>query len=203
MSDETLPSGRARPPCPAIFSLLPWLVAAGFAAIAAVLGQRQFVRQSETALLREQVAIAAIELKAVRNEIAAEQILARHQLGSVVSRPSDDLAGLKITLLSSRSKSSPQASAVVVWNPAKQEGVLKVEQLPLPATDRDYQLWIIEPQSADPVDGGVFAVEASTGVADVKFTGRQPIATLEAFAISLERKGGVTKPEGPFVLFGK
>ena len=114
-----------------------------------------------------------------------------------------DLANFKITTLASLLKNSPQAVAVAVWNPAKQEGVLKVDKLPALAADKSYQLWVVDPQYPNPVDGGVFDVDASTGVASVKFTGKQPIAAVNAFAVTLERKGGVPKAEGPFVLLGK
>jgi anti-sigma-K factor RskA len=114
-----------------------------------------------------------------------------------------DLANLKITALASLLKNSPEAIAVAVWNPEKQEGVLKVDKLPALAADKDYQLWVVDPQYPNPVDGGVFTVDPQTGAAKVKFTGRQPVAAVAAFAVTLERKGGVPKAEGPFVLLGK
>ncbi len=114
-----------------------------------------------------------------------------------------DLANLKITALASLLKNSPEAIAVAVWNPEKQEGVLKVDKLPALAADKDYQLWVVDPQYPSPVDGGVFTVDAQTGAARVKFTGKQPVAAVAAFAVTLERKGGVPKAEGPFVLLGK
>ena len=114
-----------------------------------------------------------------------------------------DLANFKITTLASLLKNSPQALAVAVWNPTKQEGVLHVEKLPALAADKDYQLWVVDPQYPNPVDGGVFAVDPKTGEARVQFTGKQRIAAINAFAVTLERKGGVAKAEGPFVLLGK
>ena len=50
----------------------------------------------------------------------------------------------------------PKALAVAVWDPKKQEGVLSVENLPALAVNEDYQLWIVDPQYPNPVDGGVF-----------------------------------------------
>lgn len=114
-----------------------------------------------------------------------------------------DLATLKITALASLLKNSPQALAVAVWDPTKQEGVLKVEKLPALAADQDYQLWVVDPQYPNPVDGGVFTVDPQTGEARLQFTGKQPVKAINAFAVTLERKGGVPKAEGPFVLLGK
>lgn len=114
-----------------------------------------------------------------------------------------DLANFTITTLASLLKNTPQALAVAVWNPTKQEGVLKVDKLPALAANQDYQLWVVDPQYANPVDGGVFTVDPQSGAARVKFTGKQPVAAISAFAVTLERKGGVPKAEGPFVLLGK
>jgi anti-sigma-K factor RskA len=114
-----------------------------------------------------------------------------------------DLANLKITALASMLKNSPKALAVAVWDPKKQEGVLSVENLPALAANEDYQLWIVDPQYPNPVDGGVFTVEAASGQRRVQFKTRQPVGAVSAFAVTRERKGGVPKAEGPFVLLGK
>lgn len=119
------------------------------------------------------------------------------------ARRESDLAQFKITTLASLLKNSPQALAVAVWNPATQQGILQVDKLPALAADKDYQLWVVDPQYANPVDGGVFTVDPKTGIARMSFTGKQPIKAINAFAVTLERKGGVPKAEGPFVLLGK
>jgi anti-sigma-K factor RskA len=114
-----------------------------------------------------------------------------------------DVANLKITTLASMLNNSPQALAVAVWNPANQEGVLTVEKLPALAADKDYQLWVMDPQYPAPIDGGVFTVDPRTGEARVKFWARQPVNAIAAFAVTVERKGGVAKSEGQPVLLGK
>lgn len=133
-------------------------------------------------------------LTATRAEVA--------QLGQQM-KTQGDIANLKITTLASMLNNSPQALAVAVWNPANQEGVLKVEKLPALAADRDYQLWIVDPQYKDPVDGGTFTVDPQTGEARVQFKTKQPIKAIAAYAITQERKGGVAKSAGPFLLLGK
>lgn len=114
-----------------------------------------------------------------------------------------DVANLKITTLASMLNNSPQALAVAVWNPTNQQGVLKVEKLPALAADRDYQLWIVDPQYQDPVDAGTFIVDPKTGEARMQFKTKQPIRAIAAYAITQERKGGVAKSAGPFLLLGK
>lgn len=211
---------------PAFSSLLPWAAVACFAATAAVLAQRYLSSQSEAELLREQIATVEIALKSVQNENDAAQIIARRQIDTLIQQTTaaarqldatqdritalqrdlqtqGDLANFRIATLAPISNSAPQSIAVVVWNPAKQEGMLLVERLPAPTADQDYQLWLVDPQYPNPIDGGVITVDPQTGGARAKFTSRQPVATINAFAVTLERKGGVPKAEGPFVLRGK
>lgn len=114
-----------------------------------------------------------------------------------------DLANLQITALASMLKDAPKALAAAVWDPVKQEGVLKVEKLPALLANQDYQLWVVDPQYPNPVDGGVFRVDPATGDGRLVFKAKQPIGAVNAFAVTRERKGGVPKAEGPFVLLGK
>ena len=113
-----------------------------------------------------------------------------------------DLAQFKIATLASMAGNSPQALAVAVWNPKTQQGVLRVEKLPALASDKDYQLWLIDPAYPSPVDGGVFTVDPATGSARINFKPNQRVNNAAKFAISLERKGGVPKAEGPILLLG-
>lgn len=114
-----------------------------------------------------------------------------------------ELANLKITVLASLVQNSPEALAVTFWDPSKQEGTLKVEKLPALLPSQDYQLWIVDPQYPNPVDGGVFTVDPKTGGARITYKPGQPVKAVSAFAVTVERKGGVPKAEGQFVLMGK
>jgi len=89
-----------------------------------------------------------------------------------------------------------------VWNPEHQSGLLTIEKLPAIADTQDYQIWVVDPAYPIPVDGGVFKPGAD-GRAVLTFKGDKPIKTVSAFAISLEKKGGVPKAEGPILLLGK
>lgn len=114
----------------------------------------------------------------------------------------DIFAQIQIASLSSKLENAPNANAVVVWDEKKQRGILKVTQLPRNTEDHDYQIWLVDPRYKDPVAGGVFHV-ANDGTLNVPFQPKAPVREAQAFAISLERKGGVTKAEGPIVLLGK
>ncbi|MBL9203370.1 MAG: anti-sigma factor [Opitutaceae bacterium] len=118
-------------------------------------------------------------------------------------RVQGDIARYQVTALVSMLEGAPKAVAATIWDPAKQEGVLKVDKLPALAANQDYQLWIVDPQYPNPVDGGVFTVDPQTGAQKIAYKAKQPVSSVAAFAVTLERKGGVPKAEGPFVLLGK
>lgn len=200
-------------------TLIPWAAAAGFALLAGWFAQRDIAARAESQLQATQAALAEVSLKQLQQQLEAERILARREAAGLTEqvsaarnqiaaldeqmRRAADLANLKITALASLLKNSPEAIAVAVWNPERQEGVLKVDKLPALAADKEYQLWVVDPQYPNPVDGGVFTVDPQTGAQRVVFKARQPVRAIDAFAVTLERKGGVPKAEGPFVLLGK
>lgn len=111
----------------------------------------------------------------------------------------DVFAQTQIATLTSKLESAPRATAIVLWDSEKQQGVLKVLDVPPTAADRDYQLWVVDPKYKQPVSAGVFGVDQS-GVTKISFKPDSPVSSVKAFAVSLERKGGVPKAEGPMVL---
>lgn len=147
-----------------------------------------------------QLAISRDQIAAARRELAARDQRVTDLTRQLAAQGT--LADYKIATLASLLGNSPQALAVAVWNPANQEGVLTVQKLPALAADRDYQLWVVDPQYPIPVDGGVFRVDPVTGEARLNFRPNLPVKTVAKFAVSLERKGGVPKAEGPMVLIG-
>jgi anti-sigma-K factor RskA len=242
-------------------SWIPWAAAACFALVAGWIGQLYLTSRSETASVRDQLALTELTLRDARQQLEAERIVSTQQIGGLNRdvaekarqladaaqkiaagerllaeatrnatasegrlaateqslgamrtqladlgqrlKAQGDLANLKITTLASMLGNSSSALAVAVWSPESQEGVLKVEKLPALAADKDYQLWVVDPQYPDPVDGGVFTVDPKTGEARVPFKSKQPLKAIQAYAITLEKKGGVTKSAGPFLLLGK
>jgi anti-sigma-K factor RskA len=109
-----------------------------------------------------------------------------------------ELAVLRATSANSR---YAEGSAAVVWNQEKQEGILKVENMPGLQASKDYQLWVVCKQCKHPVSAGVVKVEAD-GTTSITFKPTEHIAEALKFAISVEEKGGVpVKSEtGPIIL---
>ena len=95
-----------------------------------------------------------------------------------------------------------KALAVIVWDEEKQQGIVKLDQLARPAADRHYQLWMIDPNRASPESAGIVPV-GEDGLAQASFKPSRAIRSVNGFAISIERKGGASAPEGPIILMGK
>lgn len=183
------------------FSIAPvlgWAAAACFAVFTGLLATK--VSRLDRELFQEKaaVALARNDLGALREALSAQQKDAEQALAQL--RQQADVAELKVASLASLLGDSPKAQAIAVWNPLTQEGVLTVVNLPALQQDKDYQLWLVDPQYPTPVNGGVFRVDPKSGEARITFKPDRPVSTADKFAVSLERRGGVPKAEGPMVL---
>ncbi len=86
------------------------------------------------------------------------------------------------------SSPAPSSLTTVYYNTASNDVYLLVNQLPQPAKEQQYQLWAIV--DGKPVDAGIFEIK-STDSAVVKM---KSIAHAQAFAITLEKRGGSLSP---------
>lgn len=82
---------------------------------------------------------------------------------------------------------APSSMATVYWNTQSKEVYLLINQLPMPVPDKQYQLWAIV--DGHPVDAGVFDMDKNFSFVKLK-----TIPKAEAFAITLEKKGGSKTP---------
>ena len=89
----------------------------------------------------------------------------------------------------------------VVWSQSRQQGYLRLANLPVNDPARtQYQLWIVDPErDTHPVDGGVFNVSA-TGEVIIAIQAKLQIVAPRAFAITAERPGGVVVSAGPLLV---
>lgn len=168
------PSAPPTTPPQSSGSLIPWAIAAGLAiSTAALWMERGALQKDRDALL--------IEVKDLHNR--------------------DNLAKVKIAALSAQVDAYAKATAVIVWDPEKQRGVVKLAHVPRPEAGKDYQLWVIDPKYPQPVSGGLVPVNEE-GIARVAFQPDKPISKADNFAISIEPSGGVPVATGPIVLLG-
>lgn len=196
-----------RPSMPLLRTVLPWSIAACLALACAGLAQLYLSSRAENALFRNQTALVDLELRSARQQLEAERLLARRELADanakIAAHAPGDFSALRIAALTPQTGAPPDAFAIVVWNPATQEGLLRVERLPPAPADRDYRLWAIEPASFVPIHVGAIAIDPTTPVTRIHFPPTPHLGAAATFAISLERKTGGRHPESPFLLLGK
>jgi anti-sigma-K factor RskA len=78
----------------------------------------------------------------------------------------------------------------VLWSNALQSGYLRLSGLPLndPRVEQ-YQLWIVDGDQKNPIDGGVF--DGASGELVIPIDAKLRVGTPKAFAITIEKPGGV------------
>ncbi|MDI1320883.1 MAG: anti-sigma factor [bacterium] len=182
----------------------PWAVAAALAVAATWFANQNMALRNDNLTLRNERQLAEVAYKMTQNQLAERSLLAEQMITDLGRqlRRADDLTRLKVTALASLAGNTREAQVIAVWNPEQQTGLLTMEKLPALADTQDYQIWIVDPAYKDPVNGGVFHAGAD-GRVTLGFKPDQPVKQAAAFAISLEKRGGVPKAEGPIVLLGK
>lgn len=170
----------------------------------------------QTAL--DQGAKANKELQDANTKITAAAAVLKQELASTVETnkaleaekaiiiKSRELDRMQIATLKSTIAEYKQGVAVVVWDGAKQEGLLKLEKMPAVDTNKAYQLWVVDPSKKTPVNAGVVRVD-SKGFAKVQFKPVDAIEQADKFALSVEKKvddpAGVPANAGPVVLLSQ
>ena len=94
-----------------------------------------------------------------------------------------------------------QVKGDVVWSQSRQQGYLRLANMPVNDPARtQYQLWIVDPdRDKNPVDGGVFNVSAA-GEVIIPIQAKLLIRSPRAFAITAEQPGGVVVSAGPLLV---
>lgn len=90
----------------------------------------------------------------------------------------------------------PNSIATVYWDSVSKDVFLRIVSMPVPSADLQYQLWAIV--DGVPVDAGVFDMNTGKPLLAMK-----NIPKAQAFAITLEKKGGSPTPKGQMYVLGK
>lgn len=143
---------------------------------------------------------------ALRREQPAPQVVVKEVIREVPApvpptpTPAEALASLiesdksVIKAAWGKGNTADAVAGQVVWSPIKQSGFMRLTGLPALPAGLQYQLWIIDagrPGSA-PIDGGVFDI-SSNGEVIVPFNAKLKVNSAAAFAITVEKEGGVVE----------
>jgi len=101
---------------------------------------------------------------------------------------------MKLDMSATKDPAAAGVSGDVVWDPLTQQGFLRF--VGLPQNDpkvHQYQLWIFDATRDQryPVDGGVFDIPGNASEVVIPIRARLPVRTAKAFAVTLEKPGGV------------
>jgi anti-sigma-K factor RskA len=167
------------------------------------IGFAKYVAAASLLLLAGSVALNFYLLSEYKKSIARNneliaaqtQVAAANQVLSTKLQSYEEAMGLMknplmaiIKMPGSPNSPAPSSMATVYWNTETKDVYLLVNKLPVPVPDKQYQLWAIV--DGKPVDAGVFDIHE--GLSFVKL---KTIPRAEAFAITLEKKGGSLAPD--------
>lgn len=94
---------------------------------------------------------------------------------------------------------SPASFATVYWDTTSKDVYLLVNNLPRPASDRQYQLWAL--LDGKPIDIGMIDNDSFIGEKKLLLQMKN-VSGAQAFAITLEKKGGNPTPQGVMYVMG-
>jgi len=94
---------------------------------------------------------------------------------------------------------SPQSYATVYWDTTSQDVYLMINNMPKPASDKQYQLWAF--LNNEPIDMGLIEITEKP----LQLYRLKKAQAAQAFAITLENKGrnDISKPAGDVYVMGK
>ena len=143
------------------------------------------ITDQETVIADQKTTITELETELQQKEEMLA-ILGSRDVDMVV------MAGLEV---------NPNGYGKVLWDSEQQQALLQVSNLPAVPQDKDYQLWII--RNNKPVSAGVFAVhDTSNNFFKIEEMAKADEQSANAFAITMEPKGGVPQPTGDMYLLG-
>ena len=106
--------------------------------------------------------------------------------------------GVKVVSLPG-TKVAPQAQTFIFWDTTQTKDVyMLVKNLPQSPTDKQYQLWAL--LDGKPIDLGLFDVRAQQAPLLIRM---KNVQNAQAFAITLEERGGKPTPEGEMYAVGE
>jgi len=181
-------------------SKVGWITALVGALLAAFFYFRQMTLSAEVKLERNQAELAQVEIKALKQQLYAERILAERQIASLNKNTQKAPDTLVFAHLSPPENGAVSPAALVAWLPSRQSGILFTEKLPTPKDDEELRLWLEEANSG-PVSAGVIMIGPGR-LTKVEFKAAKPLGLSVRFFVTRERKDNTGAPSGPILMSG-
>lgn len=130
-----------------------------------------------------QALVQSQSVLASHNQVLQTRLLDYEKAVEMMKDP--DMAIVKMPAIPT--SPDPTSATTVYWDTVTKDVYLAVSKLPQPASGQQYQLWAMV--DGKPVDAGVFDIVEGPGMTKMK-----NIPRAQAFAITLEKKGGSPVP---------
>ncbi|WP_340105546.1 anti-sigma factor [Rhodohalobacter sp. 8-1] len=176
--------------------------AAAAVLLAGVLGLALYSQQQSSLVDQKETQISVLQSELEqRNELLT-------QLETELERKEELLAILESRevnlILMAGQETNPDGYGKIIWDFENEQALLQVANLPEPADDQDYQLWLIKDQQS-PISAGVFSFEQPSTdlIYRIDRLKERPSDISNTFAVTLEPKGGAPQPTGNMYLVGQ
>lgn len=136
-----------------------------------------------------------------KRETEAKAQIARLTAEVAALKEQEQQSQLQIATLQSKVWEYRRSEMLVVWDQKRSQGVVMLDKMPKVDSDKDYQLWVVDPSKPNPVSAGVVTVDAK-GSVKATFKPVEAVSGEAKFALSIEKKGGVPKSEGQLLMVG-
>ncbi|HZZ74555.1 MAG TPA: anti-sigma factor [Puia sp.] len=179
------PSSPAKPSLVPRTGFAKYVAAASFILLAgSVLLNFYLLSQYKKTIAKNEELIAAQTQIANNNKVLQTKTLNYENAISLMQNPL-----MTVVKMPGVPKSpAPSSLATIYWNTQSKDVYLLINKLPVPLPNKQYQLWAIV--NGKPIDAGI--IDMAEGISFVKL---KNIPKAEAFAITLEKKGGSSTPD--------
>lgn len=175
-----------------VFPFKTYLIAASFVLLVASFSANVYF-YSEWKQTKERLQVALLDKQMMANTLKAKESSASEAIEELTILKNPNMASVKLTT----ADGAPPCSAKIYWDTKSKSVYIDARELPEPPKGKQYQLWYIDGKSV--VDAGVFDM----GKKAAKLQKLKLVPNAQAFAVTLERYGGVPKSEGQMYALGK
>jgi hypothetical protein len=152
--------------------------------------------QAEKARLEKDAAAAETRSVRLARDLEAAQAQSERLATAMAIISSPGMRPIALAAL----KAPAGAEGHTFVDPVARRAVFVAANLPQLAPDKTYELWFIA--DGKPVPAGTFGVDASGRSGTVEVKGVAPLDHIQAWAVTVEPRGGVPQPTGTMVLKG-
>ena len=175
-----------------LFPFKTYLIAASFVLLVASVSANVYFysKWNET---RDDLRSALLDKQVMANKLRVKETKEAEMGEELALMKSPRMASVKLTAV----KGKPECSAKIYWDTKSKFVYIDASDLPEPPQNKQYQLWYIDGENV--VDAGVFDM----GNKADKLQKLKLVPNAQAFAVTLEKYGGVPKSAGDTYTFGK